>query len=374
MKSFFRAVSVVLFLFIFNSCDKDESSNNTQIVDKNLLFVIAGQSNAEGNVFLSGLSELQQAIPQTSTTLSAQERDVARTAIKKTLGASCEIEPECVTNPQDCPDNPFGLSSADAVIDGLRTSQIDWRAINGIYQHKTVKLIAANYAFNTVGVLSTDGSELDNENCTASPSNTSLEGPFLDRYTTRQRNALAPGFGAETENGELSYGPELGFGMQIAKSVSNAIILKVSMGGSSLNDHWRKSGTLYAALIEETKKALAENNAELGGFIWFQGFNDQFEDAYCQPIASLYENNLRQLLANVRTDLSSPSLPVVIVEARNGGELPIIQSAQNAVVDSDANAKLVVSKDLSDCFHYDSGSQLLIGERIGTAMETLIRN
>lgn len=37
------------------------------------------------------------------------------------------------------------------------------------------------------------------------------------------------------------------------------------------------------------------------------------------------------------------------------------------------NGELVVSKNLSDCFHYDSGSQIIIGERIGNAMLDLLK-
>lgn len=369
-------MGILIFIVVIVSCSKDatqDATNNLEKIDKTLVFIIAGQSNAEGNVLLSGLTQLQQAIPEGSEALSEQQRTTAREAIAKSLGIFCEVEPACITNPENCPDVPFSFASADAVIDGLRASEINWRALNATYAHESAQLLAANYYYSPTMVIDADGEEIDNENCAASPSNTSLQGPFLERYTNTRLRKLTAGFGAETENGEISFGPELGFGIQMAESVTRPIVLKVTMGGSSLNDSWRKSGTLYQALIEDSKKAAAENNAEFGGFIWFQGFNDQFEDPYCQPIPQRYENNLRELLDNVRTDLGTPNLPVVIVEARNGGELPVIQAAQNTVVNADANTALVVSKDLSDCFHYCSGSQLLIGERVANSMVTLIQ-
>ena len=259
------------------------------------------------------------------------------------------------------------------VVDELMRSSIDWRQITGAYQHPTLKLIAANYYYDIVKVLDVNGVEVDNENCTFSPDNTSVIGPFLERYTPTEVVPLGPGFGAETENGILSFGPELGFGLRIAQAMPNATILKVTMGGSSLNDSWRSSGTLYQALISETQKALNSTGSTLGGFVWFQGFSDQFEDAYCEPLPSKYEANLSRFISNVKKDLSAPDLPIILVEARNGGELPVIQQAQNTVAASDATVSLVVSKDLSECFHYDSGSQIIIGERSAEAMLELIK-
>lgn len=372
MKNIMIFMSILCFL---NSCNKDETIVNSRILqatDKPVLFVIAGQSNAEGAVFLNGLSLLQESIPVTSNGLSIEERERARAAVANSLGVFCEVEQPCINNPEACPDNPFSIKAADVVIDGLMRSSIDWRQINSSYQHPTVKLIAANYYNDRVIVLDANGEEVDNENCTFSPDNTSITGPFLERFTTENVVPLSPGFGTETEAGMLSFGPELGFGLKISEAVPNATILKVTMGGSSLNDSWRSNGTLYQAFLEETQKALITTGAKLGGFIWFQGFNDQFEDAYCEPLPSKYEANLTQFISNVKKHFSAPDLPIVIVEARNGGELPTIQQAQNTVATSDVTVSLVVSKDLSECFHYGSGSQIIIGERSAEAMLKLI--
>ena len=56
---------------IILSCSKE--SEDIGMIDENdsLLFVIAGQSNAEGAVFLDGLEKLQKAIPQNTTTLDS---------------------------------------------------------------------------------------------------------------------------------------------------------------------------------------------------------------------------------------------------------------------------------------------------------------
>jgi hypothetical protein len=108
---------------------------------------------------------------------------------------------------------------------------------------------------------------------------------------------LSPVYGALADEGQITYGLEIGFRMKSAKTVPNAIILKSL--GASLNDSWRPEGTLYKVLLAQTYEALQQYDAELGGFIWVQGFKDQFEDVYCQPIPQLYQSNLTQLITNL---------------------------------------------------------------------------
>ncbi len=368
MDRIIRLLAIVVLTY-GSSCS---SETTLQPTDKNLLFVLAGQSNAEGAVTLDGILRLQEILPPATQTLNAFERERARTAIGNSLGLFCEVESACIDNPQNCPDSPFSFAAADAVIQGLLDSSINWRQLNANYQHPTVQLIAANYVNAGVVILNEMGEEVDNENCVFSSANTSLAGPALERYTPNLKVPLGPGFGAKMEAGSFSFGPELGFGLKISETVPLASIVKVAMGGSSLNDSWRPNGTLYQALLSETERALAATDSQLGGLIWFQGFNDQFENVYCEPLPMRYGQNLRQLITNLRADLNAPQLPIIIVEARNGGELGTIQNAQNAVAAMDANIALVPTKDLSDCFHYGAGSQLLIGERIGAAMDDLM--
>lgn len=351
------------------SCSTDRDLPNTSS-GRPMLFVIAGQSNAEGAVFLSGLEKLQRTIPQNQGELSTEQRFLARKAVAESLGVFCEVDFDSFD-----PNNswvPFSFSTADAVIDNLMVSTIDWRSIHKGYQHERAKIITANYHHAEVNILDANGMIVDNEACTHAPTLTTRTGPELVRYTDENIVPLGPGFGTETTPPYMSFGPELGFGLRVAQSIDNPVLLKVTMGGSSLNDSWRISGPLYQRLIQETLNAMEQNNLELGGFVWFQGFNDQFESVYCEPLAPLYEENLNRFLFNVRKDLNAPNLPVVIVESRNGEQLNLIQQAQNCVVTADENAALAVSKDLSDCFHYGSGSQIIIGERAANKMLRLL--
>lgn len=82
---------------------------------------------------------------------------------------------------------------------------------------------------------------------------------------------------------------------------------------------------------------------ELAGFLWFQGFNDQFGDAPAE-----YESNMIHFIKDVRRDLHTPSLPFVIAaigtngskEAAGGGlAVRTAQLAMNEVPEFTGNVK-----------------------------------
>ncbi|MGC6486247.1 MAG: sialate O-acetylesterase [Planctomycetota bacterium] len=103
-------------------------------------------------------------------------------------------------------------------------------------------------------------------------------------------------------------------------------------------------GRDYRLMIEEVRATMQQagelfgelkgRDVELAGFVWFQGWNDQYGGAELE-----YEQNLRNLIGDVRKDLDAPELPFVIgVMGQNGageakGAMLAIQSAQVAVTD-----------------------------------------
>src|SRR5262249_49956143 len=62
--------------------------------------------------------------------------------------------------------------------------------------------------------------------------------------------------------------------------------------------------------------ALKGKKPELAGFVWFQGWNDQYgaQDEYAA--------NLRHLIHDVRKDLNAPQLPFVIAALGQNGSKP----------------------------------------------------
>ncbi len=124
------------------------------------------------------------------------------------------------------------------------------------------------------------------------------------------------------------FGPELEFGHVMAKqSNSPVLIIKTAWGGRSLYQDFRPptsggtTGPYYTEMIATVKKVLGDlktlfpaydgNGYQLAGFVWWHGWND-----FCGPPTAVteYETNLVNLIHDVRRDLQSPRLPVVIGE------------------------------------------------------------
>eukprot|EP00930_Biecheleria_cincta_P059309 TRINITY_DN45056_c0_g1_i1.p1 TRINITY_DN45056_c0_g1~~TRINITY_DN45056_c0_g1_i1.p1 ORF type:complete len:1286 (+),score=154.18 TRINITY_DN45056_c0_g1_i1:116-3973(+) len=345
------------------------------------LFVIAGQSNAEGYARLDGLEKLVAVLSRSddSKPLTQSSRDAARRAIAESQGVECN--------------SSFStLSTADKTIDELRASSVNWRAFAAAYSHPTVKIRASHYIYAPVLLRNRqNGSIIDNQKCSAVPSETFRSGPALSTYRPSHSNAaftpLAAGFGGHSpyaaayglEDHMLTYGIELSYGAKLAGAFPDSILLKVAMGHSSLGDHWRVDGPLYAKLIQEIADALQNQQASLGGLVWFQGFSDQWNDAWCQSLAAQYQANLLTFLQTFRADVGF-EVPIVVVQSRNPGifaytdapRLRAVQQAQAAVSALLPKVSIVPSADVSDCFHYGSGSLVVIGERAAEAMLELL--
>ncbi len=90
-----------------------------------------------------------------------------------------------------------------------------------------------------------------------------------------------------------------------------------------VHDTIENAGTLFPALKGKTLK--------IAGFVWFQGWNDQY------GAQDEYASNMKHLINDVRKDLKAPKMPFVIgVMGQNGskpakGAMLTIQKAQMAM-------------------------------------------
>jgi len=149
-----------------------------------------------------------------------------------------------------------------------------------------------------------------------------------DVWITYERGAsnirsggLTPGFGVD--NNRL--GPELGFGLVIGDYYDDQVLLiKTCWGGKSLAVDFRppsSGGTVgfyYKEMLRLVDEALANlgttfpgyegQGYELAGLFWHQGWNDRVSDAYNAE----YEFNMANFIRDVRKDLGTPALPLVI--------------------------------------------------------------
>jgi len=111
----------------------------------------------------------------------------------------------------------------------------------------------------------------------------------------------------------------------------------------TMDDVKKDYGSSYRNMLAEVKDVmdnagtlfppLKDKPLELAGFVWFQGWNDQY------GAENEYESNMRHFIKDVRHDLNAPDLPFVIAAMGQNGSKPaegamlIVQNAQLAMND-----------------------------------------
>ena len=161
---------------------------------------------------------------------------------------------------------------------------------------------------------------------------------IADRH--RRTGPLTVGYGGNFDK----IGPELGFGLSLEQKLDAPILLiKTCWGGKSLHYNFRPPsagpyelnekekagdkveeitknvGLNYRMMNEEVHAVLedigkhhpeydASVGYEIAGFVWFQGFNDQFSD----PFRDNYRQNMINFIKDVRKEYKVPKMPFVI--------------------------------------------------------------
>ncbi|MEC7566589.1 MAG: sialate O-acetylesterase [Planctomycetota bacterium] len=218
------------------------------------------------------------------------------------------------------------------------------------------------------------------------------------RYVTPsklKRGGLSVGFTGYDGNHHI--GPEFQFGHVVGSVIKQPVLLiKTAWGGKSIYKDFRppssggQVGAYYRQMISEIKQGLDQipvdfphlnKRYELRGFVWFQGWNDMYdEDARSQ-----YEQNLVNLIGDVRREFEVPDLPVVIGELGNGGEdvsdnMKSIRNAQKTAAEKTHHAYFVKttqfarpkeqSPNVGHGHHWfgNAESYFLIGDALGKKM------
>lgn len=146
------------------------------------------------------------------------------------------------------------------------------------------------------------------------------------------------------------FGPELQFGHLVGDHFDQQVLLiKTAWGGKSLYRDFRppssggEVGPYYTKMIDQIREAVGRLKSdfpgydgggyELAGFVWYHGWNDGVDPQTAVP---QYEQNLANLIGDLRNDLGTPDLPVVIGELTGPwvdapGEWATLRKAQAAV-------------------------------------------
>ncbi|NQU22802.1 MAG: hypothetical protein HQ567_16105 [Candidatus Nealsonbacteria bacterium] len=217
-------------------------------------------------------------------------------------------------------------------------------------------------------------------------------------YAKKISGPLGPGFGGGP-GADNVFGPELVMGRILGETIDNPIVLfKSATGGTQLHTRWRppsavkraggEMGDLYQRMMRRLHRFLANPKVdypqydgrefEIAGFVWFQGENDSLAEVVegdrSTGFWNHYEENLRDLIHDVRTELAVPELPVLIIQIgpapvwnrKGGGE--VIRAAQKKAAEEDDHATWISTMDLHPKAHYNTPGMVTIGERAGKAL------
>ncbi len=215
--------------------------------------------------------------------------------------------------------------------------------------------------------------------------------------------SLGMGF---TPYGKHHFGPELQFGHVIGDHCDNQVLLiKTAWGGKSLYKDFRPPssggdvGPYYTKMISQVRDALSNlqrdfpaydgGGYELAGFVWYHGWNDGVDPKKAIPE---YEQNLVNLIHDVRKDLDAPKLPVVVGELTGAwvvapGEWTTLRNAQRKAAERPEFKGSVLFVETHDFVrkpedspnpghgHHEFGNAetyFLVGDALGKGMQSLL--
>ena len=194
-------------------------------------------------------------------------------------------------------------------------------------------------------------------------------------------------------NSLATFGPEIGISEALHEKYADKLFLiKYACGASNLKDDWTKRDSpMYGRFIEYVKKQM-ENLKQKGyiptikAFCWMQGEGDSYVGYY-----DVYQDNLREFVGNVRTDLKAlagdkdmPFIDAGISNAKpwrpyyknvNEAKVAFAEESENNYFIDTIAAGLHTNEepfDTPDEAHYDSESQVQLGHLFAEAFEQFL--
>jgi len=222
-------------------------------------------------------------------------------------------------------------------------------------------------------------------------------------------------------NGPIQACPNFGVDRAMVYKIAEGtgqdiLVLRCAVGGTVLQTNWRPPsavkraggtlGPLYINLVnrfhnlvanlKEVYPAYHGQGYEIAGFVWFQGECDACTDTEVNGVkvnnCHFYEDNLKDLISDVRRDFGAPEMPVLIAQINVSdpweGKVKVKDSAGNTVdttagqvirdiekkvAESTPKCVWVETLGLDKGYHYDAASYITIGQRMGDAMLSLAK-
>jgi hypothetical protein len=186
---------------------------------------------------------------------------------------------------------------------------------------------------------------------------------------------LQPGFGHRADQ----FGPELSFGRRLHELYPNdeIYLVKHAIGGTNLAVDWNPNrdtmGPQYKTFQQRVNAALADlkkagKNPEIVGMIWMQGENDTTVPDH----AKAYRQNLKNLIAKVRSDFNAPKMKFVVGRISTMSKLwatpenlELVRKVQAEVSKIADNSSWIDTDDLTWAYygHYGTQGQIDLGIR-----------
>lgn len=185
------------------------------------------------------------------------------------------------------------------------------------------------------------------------------------------------------ERRKYKFGPEIAFSHLLAEKFPGhrIAIVKTSAGGTKLWKHWLPGQPMYTKFLNNMENALQNLKSngvdyEISGMLWMQGESD----AETLEWANAYENNLKLLFKDVRSQTGKKGLPIVMGRISIGllrktpwnfDYTKEVQQAQERVASQDEHVFIIHTDalpTLKDNTHFNSEANIWLGNEMGSIM------
>ncbi|MDP6044338.1 MAG: sialate O-acetylesterase [Phycisphaerae bacterium] len=289
------------------------ASNAVQAGDGKLrVFILAGQSNMVGHANAHTMATLFNAD-------GAKDKQLAELVFKKDAKISKEILDRQLARAIKTDEITGGISNKKikAITDPTQKAEVEGKvkALKAAHDAYKKDVVSSSVVSDRVYISSIADGNI-------------------------RSGKLSVGFGGS----DSKIGPEYSFGLSIAKKIDGPVlIIKSSWGGKSLNYDFRppsagpyeldakqkaggkadaikkNAGHFYRLMNEQVRKVLKDLKTyhpaydpkaghEIAGFVWFQGFNDQFSPAFRDN----YKTNMISFIKDLRKEYKTPGMPFIV--------------------------------------------------------------
>ncbi|KAL8490098.1 hypothetical protein ACS0TY_025357 [Phlomoides rotata] len=162
-------------------------------------------------------------------------------------------------------------------------------------------------------------------------------------------------------------GPGMAFSNSVLERDSGVGVIGLvpcAVGGTNISE-WRRSSRLYNQLISRARAAV-RGGGLIRAVLWYQGETDTID----LDNANLYKSRLEEFFTDVRSDLMSPMLPVILV-ALASGEGPYVDIIRKAQMEIEVpNVRIVDAMGLQlqpDELHLTTAAQVRLGPMLADA-------